>query len=287
VEWANTILQGVLLGGLYALFAASLWLSFRVMRLANVAQGDLMVLGAYLALVAAQTLDVNPLLSLVVIVPAMAIIGYLLQRGVFNLALGDDLLPPLIVMFGLSVLIQNGLLEAFGASSAKLNAGPFAAHTIAIGELAIGALPLAQFVLAVVVLGGLHLMFGRTALGRAFRAASDDGPVTALMGLNNARVFGLAMALSLAIAFAGGVMFAIHTDFDPAAGPAWLIFGFEAMIIGGLGNIWGALAGGVILGVAQSIGAQLDPGWSVLAGHIVFLLAVALRPQGLFSMVWR
>jgi branched-chain amino acid transport system permease protein len=287
VEWANTVLQGVLLGGLYALFAASLWLSFRVMRLANVAQGDLMVLGAYLALVAAQTLGVNPLLSLVVIVPAMAVLGYLLQRGLFNLTLGDDLLPPLIVTFGLSVLIQNGLLEAFGANSAKLNAGPVAAHTIAIGELAIGALPLAQFVLAVVVLGGLHLLFGRTALGRAFRAASDDGPVTALMGLNNARVFGLAMALSLAIASAAGLLFALHADFDPAAGPSWLIFGFEAMIIGGLGNIWGALAGGVILGIAQSIGAQLDPGWSVLAGHIVFLIAVALRPQGLFSMVRR
>ena len=146
-------------------------------------------------------------------------------------------------------------------------------------------LPLIQFVLAVVVIAGLQWLFYRTALGRAFRATSDDPAVAQLMGLNNAHVFGLAMALSLAIVAVAGVLLAVRANFDPSIGPARLIFGFEAVIIGGLGSMWGTLAGGIILGVAQTVGAQLDPGWNLLAGHIAFLVVLALRPQGLFPKV--
>jgi branched-chain amino acid transport system permease protein len=288
VEWVNAILQGVLLGGLYALFAAGLSLIFRVMRLVNIAHGDLIVMAAYIALVTVQTLGINPLLSLVIVVPVMAIAGYVLQRVLLNRTLGGDLLAPLLVTFGLSVIIQNGLLELFPAESAKLNAGAIAAENIAVGGgLTVGPLPLTGFVLAVAVVAILQWLLRRTALGRAFRATSDDQPVAQLMGLDKAHVLGLAMALSLAIVAVAGVFFALRTDFDPAMGPARLIFGFEAMIIGGLGSVWGALVGGIVLGVAQSIGAELDPGWSVLAGHIVFLVVIALRPQGLFPKVER
>ena len=281
MEWVNTILQGVLLGGLYAMFAAGLSLIFGVMRLVNIAHGDLIVLAAYVALVTMQTLGINPLLSLVIVVPVMAVIGYVLQRGLLNRTLGDDLLPPLLVTFGLSVIIQNGLLEIFTADSVKLNAGAIEIASIAVGGgLAVGVLPLIQFVLAVAVIGGLQWLFYRTALGRAFRATSDDQPVAQLMGLNNAHMFGLAMALSLAIVAIAGVLLAVRTNFDPAIGPARLIFGFEAVIIGGLGSMWGTLAGGIILGVAQAIGAQIDPGWKLLAGHIAFLVVLALRPRG-------
>ena len=286
MEWLNTILQGVLLGGLYAMFAAGLSLIFGVMRLVNIAHGDLIVLAAFIALMVVETTGVNPLVSLVIVVPLMAAIGYALQRGILNRTLGDDLLPPLLVTFGLSVIIQNALLELFTADSRRLQAGTIEIASIQIGGgLAVGLLPLLQFALAVAVIAGLQWLFYRTALGRAFRATSDDQATAQLMGLNNSHVFALAMAISLAVVAVAGVLLAIRTNFDPSIGPARLIFGFEAVIIGGLGSLWGTLAGGVIIGVAQAIGAKLDPGWNLLAGHIAFLIVLALKPEGLFPKV--
>ncbi len=286
MEWVNIILQGVLVGGLYAMFAAGLSLIFGVMRLVNIAHGDLIVLAAYLALVATETLGINPLVSLAIVVPVMAMIGYALQRGLLNRTLGDDLLPPLLVTFGLSVIIQNGLLELFTADSRRLQAGGIEVDSIRLGAgLAVGTLPLIQFVLAVAVIAGLQWLFYRTAVGRAFRATSDDRDVAQLVGLDNRHVFALAMALSLAVVAIAGVLLAIRTNFDPAIGPARLIFGFEAVIMGGLGSMWGTLVGGIILGVAQAIDAQIDPGWQVLAGHVAFLVVLALRPEGLFPKV--
>ena len=286
MDWINVILQGVLVGGLYAMFAAGLSLIFGVMRLVNIAHGDLIVLAAYIALVTTETLGIGPLTSLIIAVPVMALIGYLLQWFVLNRTLGDDLLPPLLVTFGLSVIIQNGLLTAFTADSVKLQAGPIEVATIRLAEgLYIGVLPLLQFAVAVAVIAGLQFVFYRTALGRAFRATADNPEVAQLMGLDNRRVFALAMALSLAVVAIAGVFLAVRANFDPSQGPARLIFGFEAVIIGGLGSLWGTLVGGLILGVAQAIGAHLNPGWQILAGHIAFLIVLAVRPQGLFPKV--
>jgi branched-chain amino acid transport system permease protein len=285
-EWINVIIQGVLIGGLYAMFAAGLSLIFGIMRLVNIAHGDLIVLAAYLALVVSTSLGINPIASLVIVVPLMAAIGYALQRVLLNRTLGDDLLPPLLVTFGLSVIIQNALLEIFTADSMRLQAGAIEVESIPfVPGISIGALPLVQFVAAVAVIGGMQVLFYRTALGRAFRATSDDPAVAGLMGLDNRHVFALGMALSLAIVAIAGVLLAIRTNFDPSIGPARLIFGFEAVIIGGLGSLWGTLAGGIVLGVAQGIGAQLDPGWQVLAGHLAFLVVLAVRPEGLFPKV--
>ena len=284
--WLNIILQGVLIGGLYAMFAAGLSLIFGVMRLVNIAHGDLIVLAAYLALVVTQTIGIDPLVSLLLVVPLMALIGYALQRGLLNFTLGDDILPPLLVTFGLSIIIQNGLLELFTADSRKLIAGPIEVRTVQIAEgIWIGALPLIQFLVAIAVIAGLQTLFYKSALGRAFRATSDDQSVAQLMGLDTRHVFGMAMALSLAVVGVAGVFLAIRANFDPAIGPARLIFGFEAVIIGGLGSLWGTLAGGLILGVAQAIGAQLDPGWQLLAGHLAFLAVLAVRPEGLFPRI--
>jgi branched-chain amino acid transport system permease protein len=286
MQWLNVILQGVLIGGLYAMFAAGLSLIFGVMRLVNIAHGDLIVLAAYVALLVTQALGVDPLTSLLLVVPIMAAIGYALQRGLLNYTLGDDLLPPLLVTFGLSVIIQNGLLELFTADSRKLQAGAIEIQTFEVMQgVWIGMLPLIQFAVAVAVIAGLQVLFYKTALGRAFRATSDDQAVAQLMGLDTRHVFAMAMALSLAIIAIAGVFLAVRTNFDPAIGPARLIFGFEAVIIGGLGNMWGTLVGGVILGVSQAIGAQIDPGWQLLAGHLAFLAILALRPQGLFPKV--
>ena len=286
MNWVNLIIQGVLVGGLYALFAAGLSLIFGVMRLVNIAHGDLIVLAAFVALVVLDTTGLNPLVGLIIVAPVMAAFGYALQRGLLNFTLGKDILPPLLVTFGLSVIIQNGLLELFTADSQRLKAGGLEVDSFPIGGgIDIGVLPLLMFVTAVVVIGGLQYIFYSSALGRAFRATSDDPEVARMMGLNNRHIFGLAMALSLAVVAIAGVFLAIRTNFDPSIGPARLIFGFEAVIIGGLGNLWGTLAGGVILGVAQAIGAELNPGWQVLAGHLVFLLVLAIRPKGLFPRV--
>jgi branched-chain amino acid transport system permease protein len=286
MQWFNIVLQGVLIGGLYAMFAAGLSLIFGVMRLVNIAHGDLIVLAAYVSLVVTQAMGVDPLTSLLLVVPVMAVIGYALQRGLLNRTLGEDLLPPLLVTFGLSIIIQNGLLELFTADSRRLQAGAIEVQAFELLQgVWIGVLPLLQFAIAVAVIAGLQILFYRTALGRAFRATSDDPSVAQLMGLDTRHVFAMAMALSLAVIAIAGVFLAVRTNFDPAIGPARLIFGFEAVIIGGLGSLWGTLAGGIILGVSQAIGAQIDPGWQLLAGHIVFLAILAVRPQGFFPKV--
>jgi branched-chain amino acid transport system permease protein len=276
----------VLIGGLYAMFAAGLALIFGVMRLVNIAHGDLIVLAAYLALIVTETVGIDPLLAIIIVAPIMAAIGYALQRGLLNRTLGDDLLPPLLVTFGLSIIIQNGLLELFTADSRRLRAGAIEVASFPLVEgVWIGLLPLLQFAVAITVIGALQVLFYRSALGRAFRATADDAPVAQLMGLDNRHIFALAMALSLAVVAVAGVFIAVRTNFDPAIGPSRLIFGFEAVIIGGLGSMWGTLAGGIILGVAQAIGAQINPGWQLLAGHLAFLAILAVRPEGLFPKV--
>ncbi|MAQ45218.1 MAG: branched-chain amino acid ABC transporter permease [Confluentimicrobium sp.] len=285
MDLMNALVQGTLLGGLYALFAAGLSLIFGVMRLVNIAHGDLIVLAAYLGLTTTVALGVHPLLALIVVVPAMAGIGYCLQRLVLNRTLGDDILPPLLVTFGLSVILQNALLEGYSADPQKLDAGPLETASLMLGPLSLGVLPVLTFVIAVAVIAALQWTFYRPPLGRVFRATSDNQDIAQLMGLNKAHVFGLAMALALAVTAVAGILLGIRTSFDPAAGGGRLIFGFEAVIIGGLGNLWGTLAGGVILGVAQAIGATINPGWQLLAGHVAFLVILAVRPNGLFPRI--
>jgi branched-chain amino acid transport system permease protein len=283
MEWVNTIVQGILLGGLYALFATGLSLIFGVMRLVNIAHGDLIVLASFLAIAVVDGLGLHPLVSLLLVVPVMAVVGYGLQRGLLNRTLGADILPPLLVTFGLSIIIQNALLEIFSADSRRLQAGALDTASIDLAPgLAVGWLPLANLLAAVAVIAGLQVVFYRTALGRAFRATSDDQETARLMGIDNRHVFALAMAIALAVVALAGVFLAIRTNVDPSIGPARLLYAFEAVIIGGLGSLWGTLAGGVILGVAQAVGARIDPGWQVLAGHLAFLVVLVLRPNGLF-----
>jgi len=280
--WVDAAVQGVLLGGLYALFATGLSLIFGVMRLVNLAHGDFSILAAFVAVVTVQTLDVNPLTALVVVVPIMGTVGYGLQRLALNRLLGRGILPAVLVTFGLSIVIQNGLLEIFSADSRRLNPGGIETASVPLGGgLAVGAFPLLTFALAVVLLIALQLVIGRSPIGRAFRAASDDGATAALMGIDTGRLYGLAMALSLAIVAVAGVVLGIRTTFTFSSGPDRLLFAFEAVIIGGLGSLWGTLLGGIVLGVAQQIGAQINQADQVLAGYLVFLAVLVLRPQGL------
>jgi len=283
MDVAAILVQGALLGGLYAMFATGLSLSFGVMRLVNIAHGDLIVLGAYAALTTVNITGVHPLLSLVVVVPLMALFGYALQRGVLNGVLGGDLLPPVLVTFGFSIIIQNALLEVYSADARRLQSGWLETASVNLGGgLTAGVLPMLMFAAAVLVIGGLQALLYRTEMGRALRGASDD-PVTAgTVGVNTRHIYGLAMAIALAVAAIAAVFLAMRATFDPSAGPVRLLFAFEAVIIGGMGNLWGTLVGGIILGIAQSIGAQFDAKAQILAGHLAFLLVLLLRPEGLF-----
>jgi len=284
MQWVNIVAQGILLGGLYALYGTGLSFIFGVMRLVNLAHGDMIVVAAYLALLAGQLIGVPPWLSLLLVVPALFVIGVLLQRGLINATIGKGVLPPLIITFGLSVITQNALQLGFSADTRGLDAGPIEAASIEVVKgVTLGILPLIAFATAVVVLAGLHLFLTRTGLGRAFRATSDDPTTAELIGINSRQLYGWAMGLSLAIGAVGGVLLGVRTTFAPTDGPARLIFAFEAVIIGGLGNLWGTLVGGIILGVSQNIGAQLNPAWFQLAGHLITLALLAFRPTGLFA----
>jgi branched-chain amino acid transport system permease protein len=286
MTWASILIQGTLLGGLYALFAIGLSLAFGIMRLVNIAHGDLITLSAFVALMVVDSLELHPLVSLVIVIPVMFGLGYLLQRGVLNFTLGGSILPPLLVTFGLSVIIQNVLLEAFGADMRRLNTGPIETASVTLpGGIAVGVMPIITFVISIASLGGLQYLLYRTKLGRAFRAASDDPGTAALMGINNRHLYAFAMAIALAFTALAGVLFAMRTSVDPASGPIRLIFAFEAVIIGGLGSLWGTLIGGIVLGIAQSIGAAISVQWQILAGHIAFLIILIVKPDGLFPRI--
>jgi branched-chain amino acid transport system permease protein len=284
MDWINAVVQGVLLGGLYALLATGLSLVFGVMRLVNLAHGDLGILAAFLALVVVEATGVNALLSLIVVVPLMMAIGYVLQRVLLNRTLEGGVLPPLLVTFGLAVVLQNVLLTTFTADSQGLDAGAIERASLRLtDQLAVGWLPLLTLVVAVSILVGLQLLLDRTSLGRALRATADDAPAARLVGIDDRHIFAIAMAIALGTVAIGGVFLGIRTTFGPLDGPTRLIFAFEAVIIGGLGSLWGTLVGGIILGVAQALGNQIDPAYQILAGHLVFLAVLLLRPSGLFA----
>jgi branched-chain amino acid transport system permease protein len=282
ISLVNILIDGVMVGALYALFAAGLSLIFGVMRLVNLAHGDLIVVAAYLILVVAERSGLSIFVALAIAAPLMFALGYGLQIGLLNRVLGADILPPLLVTFGLSIILQNGALALFSADSRRLPAFGLDSASLSIGPFAVGVMPMLTLVAAVVVIFALNRLFYASAIGRAFRAVSDDATTAQLMGVSNSKIFAIAMGLALAVSAVAALFLGARANFDPTIGPGRLIFAFEAVIIGGLGSLWGTLAGGVILGVAQTIGAALDPEWQILAGHVAFLAMLVARPRGLF-----
>ena len=282
--WLNAIIQGILLGGLYALFATGLSMAFGVMRFVNLAHGDLAIVAAFFAFSLQRTFELNPLLSLLIILPGAFVVGYLLQRVVFDRVVGVDPAFQIVATFGLSMVLQNLVYAKYTADTQGLDAKSLDASGFAINDtISIGWIPLITLGAAIVVLSSLALFMKRTRTGRAFRATSDDADAARLMGIDVRRIWAVAMALAVATVALAGVLFGIKSSFDPFVGPARLIYGFEAVIIGGLGSLWGTLVGGIVLGVAQGLGRQINPQWGELAGHAVFLAVLAARPTGLFG----
>ena len=280
--WLDTLVQGILLGGLYALFAAGLSLVFGIMRLVNLAHGDLIVFAAYLVLMGVTVLGLSPLMAALAAAPIMFALGWLLQSAVLNRVLGKDILPPLLVTFGLSIALQNGLLEAFSADSRRIPAGALEGASLDLGFVTVGIMPLQTFASAVMVIIALNALFYHTPLGRAFRATSDDAVTAGLMGIEPKRIFAVATGLAMVVVTIAALYLGMRANFDPSIGPARLLYAFEAVIIGGLGSFWGTLAGGIIIGVAQTVGAAVNPEWQILAGHIAFLIVLLVKPRGLF-----
>jgi len=284
MEWLNIVIQGVLLGGLYAMLATGLSLVFGVMRLVNLAQGDLTILAAFLSLSLVQLTGMDPLLTLVVVVPVMMLVGAVMQRFLLDRTLNRGPLPPLLVTFGLAVILQNVLLTLYTADSRGLDVGALEGQGIRINDqISIGVFALLTLLVAVAVLVGLQLLLSRTALGRALRATSDDTDAARIVGIDDRRIYMTATAIAMGTVAIGGVFLGIRTTFGPLDGPARLIFAFEAVIIGGLGSLWGTLVGGIALGIAQAVGSQINPADGILAGHLLFLTVLAFRPQGLFA----
>jgi len=279
----DTLVQGLLLGGLYALFALGLSLMFGVMRLTNTAQGDFIVLAAFGAIALAAAGATPTVVVAALLLPVAMAGGYALQRFVLNGTLGRDPLPSLVVTFGLSIVIQNALLEIFSADPRSLDSGGLATSSVALTDsLSVGVLPLLVLGTAVAVTFALQRLFDRTALGRSFRAVSDDKETAELMGLDARRVYALATAIAFGVIAIAGLFQAMRTTVAPSDGPLLLLFAFEAVIIGGMGSFWGTLVGALVLGLTQQIGFRVDPGWGIWFGHLMFLAVLVVRPQGLF-----
>jgi branched-chain amino acid transport system permease protein len=280
----NAIIQGILLGGLYALFACGLSLMFGVMRIANLAHGDLAVLGAFMVSTIATNTGMSAWLALLIVLPGAAVVGYALQRGILDRALRAGELPPLLATFGLAIVIQNALLEIFTSDSRSIDAGAIQTASWKLGsQIAIPKFMVLVLVIAILVLGGLQLFLSRNRVGRQMRATADDLDTAGLVGIDAKAIYALASAIAVATAALAGTFFAVRSTFEPTSGPTQLIFAFEAVAIGGLGSIWGTLAGGIILGVTQAVVGEINPAYAILSGHLLFLVVLAFRPRGIFA----
>jgi branched-chain amino acid transport system permease protein len=278
--WLNQVIQGVLLGGYYALIACGLSFMFGVMRIINLAHGDLGILAAFLVWAIVDHSGMSPFVALALVLPVMGALGWLMQRVMLERSLRAGVLVPLLTTFGLAIVIQNLLFLQFGADIRSLAPaiGDLAFESWGIGKhLYIGHLAGLIFLVAVLMLGGLQLLLARTALGRSIRAIAEDPDTAELVGINSRRVYAAAAAIAVMTVAVGGTFLGMRATFSPYAGPAQLIFAFEAVVIGGLGSMWGTLAGGIVLGVAQNLGAQVAPNGFLIAGHAVFLLALGAR----------
>jgi branched-chain amino acid transport system permease protein len=284
VIWLNILVQGALIGGFYALFACGLSLMFGVMKVINLAHGDMAVVAAYAAVYLAPKLHVQELWAFVVIVPLFALLGYVLQRTLLQKAIDRDPFTTLLVTFGLSVIIENLLLEIYSANGQSVNIGLLIAKAWQINSVIyVSYVSLVVLAVAVVVLGALQLFLSKTSNGRLIRAVSDDREAAQLCGANYKHVFGVAASIAFATVALAGIAFGTMTEFAPTSGGTNLLFAFEAVVIGGIGSLWGTLIGGIALGIAQQFGAHFNPAYQVLAGNILFLVVLAIRPRGLFG----
>jgi len=284
VIWLNVIVSGVLLGGFYALFACGLSLMFGVMKIINLAHGDMAVVACYTAVFLVPKFHLPEVWSFIVVVPLFALLGYVVQRTLFQKSIDRDPFTTLLVTFGLSVVIENLLLEIYTANAQSINIGSLIAKSWQVNNtIYVSYLSLTVLIVSVVVLAALQLFLSKTSTGRQIRAVSDDREAAQLCGTNYRHIFGIASSLAFATVALAGIAFGMYTSLDPTSGGVNLLYAFETVVIGGIGSLWGTLVGGILLGIAQQFGAHFNEQYTVLAGNILFLIVLAIRPQGLFG----
>jgi branched-chain amino acid transport system permease protein len=283
MTWVNDILQGIFLGGAYALTAVGLSLMFGVMRMVNLAHGDLAVCGTYLATTVMAAFGVPLWVAMLIMVPLAFVFGLFLQLSLFGRALRSGTTAPLLVTFGLSVIIENLLLQTYSANTRGVPAGRLDVAAVHVGGLVLPWLAMLKLILALVVIGGLSVLLRYTAWGRRVRATSDDQAVARLQGIRVRPLFASVTGIAIAAAALAGTLNAVTTGVYPALGALTLIFAFEAVIIGGLGSLWGTLLGGMLLGITQVVVSQVSVPYAILASQLLFLVVLAVRPQGLFG----
>ena len=279
--WVETLIAGLMLGSLYAMFGLGLSLIFGVMRIANIAHGELVIGGAYLAFTISGAVPLPPIVTVMIVTVLMFALGWALQVALINRVLGPDPMRPLLLTFGLSIVVQNLLVEVFGADNRSFDVGAFRTASVTVGPLQLGLLPLTIFVLTVILFAALHWGLKSTDLGRVARATADDPELVGLMGVRRQRIFAGVMALSAALAALAGILLAIRTSVTPFSGTERLLIAFEVVVIGGLGSIWASLAGGLLLGVVHAVSFAADPAAGLLYGHLLLLVILLARPQGL------
>jgi branched-chain amino acid transport system permease protein len=278
VTWVNAVMHGILLGGLYALLATGLSLMFGVMRIINLAHGSLALIGAYMAFLLTDHLGISTYLALAAVIPGALVVGYVLQRTLLERSLRGGELVPLLTTFGLLIVIGNLLEYFFSPDVHSLPAGRIGPASWRLtSSLTIPWFDVLILGVAVAVLGGLHTLLRHTQLGRELRATATDADTAELVGVNAREIYARATAIAVATAALAGVFYAMRSAFDPSAGPTQLIYAFEAVVIGGIGSLWGTLAGGIVLGVAQAVGAEIDVQYFALGGHVVFLTVLLVR----------
>lgn len=283
MQWLDALIQGILLGGLYAQYALGMALMFGVMRIVNISHGDLMILLALVGVSLAASFSLGPFVLLVLLVPIAAAIGYVLQRAVLNRVVSQDPLPSIIATFGLSIALQNAMLQIWSADTRSIPGGGIEQASWQVGPIFIGVLPVIVLIVATVLTGGLDALLRFSRFGRALRASAADVEAAALTGINPKAVYAWATALAVGILGFAAVFQGLRSTVAPSDGPAQLIYAFEAVIIGGMGSVWGAFMGSMVLGISQAIGFRINPGFGILAGHLVFLAVLAVRPQGIFG----
>ncbi|WP_193176957.1 branched-chain amino acid ABC transporter permease [Oricola nitratireducens] len=283
MQWLDGFIQGILLGGLYAQYALGMALMFGVMRIVNISHGDLMILLALIGVSLSVSFGLGPFVLLLVLVPIAAAIGYVLQRGILNRVVSQDPLPSIIATFGLSIALQNAMQQIWSADTRSIPGGGIEQASWQIGTIFIGVLPVIVLIVATALTGGIDALLRFTKFGRALRASAADVEAAALTGVNPQAVYAWATALAVGILGFAAVFQGLRSTVAPSDGPAQLIYAFEAVIIGGMGSIWGAFLGSMVLGVSQAIGFRINPGFGILAGHLVFLAVLAFRPQGIFG----
>jgi branched-chain amino acid transport system permease protein len=277
------VLMGIMLGGLYALIANGLSLVFGVMRLINLAHGDLVILGSYLAYAILTLLGLDPVIGLVISIPVMFCLGFLIQKYLMSRAFAISSETPLIIAFGISLIIQNADQVAWTPLSRALNT-TYAQKSFFIGGLQLPLIYLFDFIAGIIVMLLLHAFLRVTYLGRAITAASQDRRAAELMGINTDRIYGYAFAIAMISAAIAGVFLGLTFPFTPTSGTSFLTIAFGTVIIGGLGSMLGTFLGGVILGVSQTLGGYFFGSASqMLVVYLIVLIILAVRPQGLFG----